>query len=285
MTKREALVYGTAFLERAGAESPALDGALLLARVVGGTRADLITRTFETLSAPDAADYERLLRRRAAGECVAYILGQREFWGLDFLVTKDVLVPRPDTETLVEAALGFLMRRPGPAGLSLLDMGAGSGAVGIALKHAFPAASLLLADISPAALAVAQENALRLLGGANPAPRFAESDLFDRIPEADRFDCVTANLPYIPSDAIDTLAQEVRNEPRRSLDGGRDGLDIIRRCVKAAKPRLLPGGALFLEADPRQTDAVETLLRAAGYTDIRTFRDMSGRPRVIGASA
>ncbi|MDR2518252.1 MAG: peptide chain release factor N(5)-glutamine methyltransferase [Spirochaetaceae bacterium] len=288
MTVHEALARGVGALERAGVENPRLDGALLLSRVLGADRTRLITCGHEQIS-PGAQQEDRALTsRRAGGECTAYILGRKEFWGLDFLVTPDVLVPRPDTETLVEAALRRLdCLGPAP---SLLDMGSGSGAVGIALKHERPELAVLLADISPAALAVAGENVRRLLlssGSFNsfykkePAPRCRESALFDRIPE--QFDCITANLPYIPSAMIETLPLEVRREPRLSLDGGPDGLGVIAPFIKAAKTRLRAGGAVLIEADPSQIDRIGSLLSAGGYRDIRTRADLSGAARVIDA--
>ena len=279
MILRDALTEGVRQL--AGVENPGLDGALLLAHVLGVDRAGLITLAHEPISPGALADYRALISRRIKGECTAYILGHKEFWGLDFVVNPDVLVPRPDTETLVEAALRRLDRQ-GPA-LSLLDMGAGSGAVGIALTHERPELDLMLADISKAALAVAEENVRRLLGGKEPAPRCRESALFDRVTE--RFHCITANLPYIPSALLETLPLEVRREPRLSLDGGHDGLGIIAPFIKAAKTRLHVGGALLLEADPGQMDRIRDLLRSCGYGDIQVHADLSGATRVIDCLA
>jgi release factor glutamine methyltransferase len=179
----------------------------------------------------------------------------------------------------VEAALSFIDSLPSPETCTLLDMCTGSGAVGIALKHERPSITVYASDISAPALRVAQDNARRLLPGT--AIHFRESDLFDRI--EGRFTLITANPPYIPSAMIEGLAQEVKGEPRLSLDGGgEDGLGIIRRLIPTAKDRLCPGGMLLIEADPRQMDSIRGMLKDTHYQEVRTYNDLSGCQRVIG---
>jgi release factor glutamine methyltransferase len=264
-----------------------LDAVLLLAFTFKTTREKLILMDTETLEGAAAADFKRLLERRIAGECVTYILGTREFWGLDFAVTPDVLVPRPDTETLVEAALAALAHAdPSPA---LLDLCTGSGAVAIALKHELPFLKVYAADISPQALAIARKNAERLLAGlaGNPGSGdslcFLEGDLFEPVPPI-RFDLITANPPYVPSAAIPLLPREVRLEPPLALDGGADGLDLIRRIVEDAPAFLRSGGRLIMEADPRQMPGIALILKKKGYRDIKAHQDLSGLDRAIEGS-
>jgi release factor glutamine methyltransferase len=286
MTIQEALREGAAQLRSAGVESPCLDAALLMAFILKTTREKLILMDTEALDGTAAAKFERLLERRLAGECAAYILGTREFWGLDFAVTPDVLVPRPDTETLVEAALEALSRAEQEPPPTLLDLCTGSGAVAIALKHELPSLKVYAADISPQALAIARKNAGRLLAGLEGNPNsgdsfcFLEGDLFEPVPKI-RFDLITANPPYVPSAEIPLLPREVRLEPPQALDGGEDGLDLIRRIVEDAPAFLRSGGRLIMEADPRQMPAIVLILEKKGYRDIRAHQDLSGSDRAI----
>jgi release factor glutamine methyltransferase len=281
MTTGEALREGAARLRLAGVESPGLDAALLLAFVLKTTRERLLLMDMAPLLDDAAADFGRLLERRSEGECVASILGVKEFWGLDFAVSPDVLIPRPDTETLVEAALAAL-NPAGKAGLRpplLLDLCAGSGAVAIALKHELPFLEVYATDISPQALAIARKNAARLLPGPG-AVHFLEGDLFEPVPPLG-FDVIAANPPYVPSAEIPNLSREVRFEPLIALDGGEDGLDLARRIVEDAPAFLGNGGRLLMEADPRQMPSLALILKKKGYRNIRLHRDLSGVDRVI----
>jgi release factor glutamine methyltransferase len=279
MTVREVLVHGTALLNTAKVAeitSPALDAGLLLAKVLHTNRAGLIMRGLEPVSDAVWHDYTTILERRLAGECVAWIVGYKEFRGLNFTVNPDVLVPRPDTETLVEAALHYIDASSFPEKSRVLDMCTGSGAVAIALKHERPCIEVWAADISKAALQVAQDNAETLLGGT---VHCIESDLFDRI--EGRFNIITANPPYVSSDTINRLALEVRLEPRVALDGGADGLDLIRCLISEAKNHLYPEGMLLIEAAPEQMREITALLLLHGYKNIQTYEDLSGAERVI----
>ncbi|MDR0641459.1 MAG: peptide chain release factor N(5)-glutamine methyltransferase [Treponema sp.] len=303
MTVQAAQVRGTRLLASAGLDNPALDSSLLLAETLGLDRSRLILAYPNPL--PDSAGhrFEELLRRRLAGESVAYILGRKEFRGLEFAVSPAVLVPRPDTETLVEAALSFLASPPSrpaaPApGNSLLDLCTGSGAVAIALKHEAADLEVWASDISPEALKIARQNAARLLRAAlgpprnqnshnekpdpvdSPAVTLIQSDLFDRITGV--FHLITANPPYVKSAEIAGLSAEVRGEPRIALDGGPDGLCLIRRIIAGAPEHLHPGGALLLEAEPRQMKSIRNELEKHGFIGIQTYRDLSGAERVTG---
>ncbi|MDR2021331.1 MAG: peptide chain release factor N(5)-glutamine methyltransferase, partial [Treponema sp.] len=218
MTCREALNTGGALLRSSGIESPSLDASLFMADLLAVERSRLPLLEERELSPELYRRFRERLERRQAGECAAYILGRREFMGLDLTITAEVLVPRPDTETLVEAALAWIDRRSSVSGdpLSVLDLCTGSGAVAAALKHERPDLILWASDISARALNVAEANARRLLGPDTIT--FVQSDLFEAITGS--FDLITANPPYIPTGELESLPREVRGEPVLALDGG-----------------------------------------------------------------
>ena len=275
MTIREALAAGKAKLAVAGVENPALDASLLLAEVLGISRSALLVAAGDSPGEKSLAVFNEFIERRIAGECVAYILGKKEFYGLEFLVNPGVLVPRPDTETLVEAALS---RLPGEG--RMLDLCTGSGAVAIAVKHQMPGVEVWATDISPGALETAEVNAGRLLPPGSI--RFFRGNLFRALPdERPRFDLIVGNPPYVPTGEIPGLSPEVRAEPVLALDGGIDGLDLIRDIVRQSPGFLCPGGSLMLEADPRQMPGIAALFENAGFAELRMHRDLSGRDRVI----
>jgi release factor glutamine methyltransferase len=244
-------------------------------------RVQLYTHFDRPLAAEELAALRELVRRRQAGEPVAYLTGKKEFWSLDLRVDSRVLVPRPDTETLVEVALDLL---PKAEPRRVADIGTGSGAVALALKRERPEADVVAVDRSPDALAVARANALRL----GLAVRFVEGDLLAPLAGEAPFDLLTANLPYIPTADLTDLAPEVRSEPRLALDGGADGLDLIRRLLAegaGARASLVPGGAVALEIGVGQAGAVAGLLRAAGLVDPVIRCDLAGLDRVVVARA
>jgi release factor glutamine methyltransferase len=280
MTITEALAGGSARLKARRVESPGLDAALLLAETLALSREKLIQRGPDLLPEAECRRFFQLIDRRIAGECTAYILGRKEFQGLDFLVNPAVLVPRPDTETLVEAALETLGGRREKLGVRVLDLCTGSGAAAIALKHECPALAVCASDLSTEALETARLNAARLLGTEPNPITFIHSDLFARIPR--RFHLITANPPYVQTGEMAGLPAEVRMEPRLALDGGADGLDLIRAIIAEAPDHLFPGGLLLLEADPRQMPRIAALLEQRGFLDIQTFTDLSGAERVTG---
>ncbi|GHT61518.1 release factor glutamine methyltransferase [Spirochaetia bacterium] len=299
MTIREALVKGAGLLKSADIDTPVLDAGLLLAEVLHTSRAGLIAAGPDILSEESYRSFQALLKRRLSGECVAYILGRKEFRGLEFTVTPAVLVPRPDTETLVEAVLEKLAAEDSPTKnrVKILDICTGSGAIAISLKHELPELEVWASDISEAALEIARVNAARLLGGrplgtelaASAKPiHFFRGDLFAPLNNSallpTHYSLIVSNPPYVCTDEIEALSPEVRREPQLALDGGEDGLNLIRRIIAEAPAYLLPSGWLLLEADPRQMKTIAALLETKGYKKIQTYRDLSGQERVIGAS-
>jgi len=281
MTIREALATARAALSTVSADLSSLDASLLLAQVLNMSRSSLIAAGAEPLGEASLAAFRTLVERRLAGECTAYILGRKEFYGLDFQVNPAVLVPRPDTETLVDAALDVIREWAKPT--HVLDLCTGSGAVAIALKHTVPELEVWATDISAEALAVAQANAASLL--PPDSIHFCHGDLFD-VGSGERgvgsvYSLIVSNPPYVPTAEIARLAPEVQREPLLALDGGSDGLGIIGRIISGAPQFLCPGGRLLLEADPRQMERIAVLLQQAGFTGIHTRPDLSGRERVI----
>jgi release factor glutamine methyltransferase len=269
----DVLRWTTAHFEKHGMPSARLDAELLAAHAFGMSRIELYAHFDRPLAAAELASYRDLVSRRLAGEPVAYLLGHKEFWSLDLLVDSRVLIPRPDTETLVEEALD---RIAGP-GARIADVGTGSGALALALAKARPEAQVFATDISPDALAVARANAERL----GLAVAFLQGDLAQPLLSAGRFDLMVANLPYVPSADIDGLAADVRSEPRLALDGGADGLVLVRRLVAGAPEVLQPGGCLALEVGAGQAGAVAELLRGAGFGGVASRRDLAGIERVV----
>lgn len=337
--------------------SPRLDAELLLAHCLGKPRVALYTHYDQPLEPSELERFRGLIRRRIAGEPVAYLIGQKEFYGLPLHVSAAVLIPRPETEHLVEEALrvlavlapparpeavaeppdatgspaapeaaradsadgapGLEIQTPATPGLELtvhydppaveaadegaqgatepaaarsepdaataasgpvvVDVGTGSGAVALALKHSRRELRVLAIDRSPEALAVAADNAARLDLGVE----FLEGDLLAPLPADVRPDVIVANLPYIPTAEIAGLMPEVRSEPHSALDGGRDGLELIRRLIRQAAERLQPGGALLLEHGEGQAPAIEELLRAAGFVGCSRQADLAGIERVV----
>lgn len=338
--------------------SPRLDAELMLAHCLGKPRVALYTHYDQPLEPSELERFRGLIRRRVAGEPVAYLIGQKEFYGLPLRVSAAVLIPRPETEHLVEEALRVLAvlapparpeaapespdapgspAAPGAPGLDaaadgapgleiqtqatpgleltvhydppapeaadegaegaaepaaarsepaaetaasgpvVVDVGTGSGAVALALKHGRRELRVLAIDRSPEALAVAADNAARL----DLEVEFLEGDLLAPLPATVRPDVIVANLPYIPTAEIAGLMPEVRSEPHSALDGGRDGLELIRRLIRQAAERLQPGGALLLEHGEGQAPAIEELLRAAGFVGCSRQADLAGIERVV----
>lgn len=300
MTLGEVRLEGANRLRNLGVDTPELDATLLLMEVLKKDKTFLMAHSFDPIDESSVKRYNNFLQRREGGECVAYIVGRKEFRGLDFTVTPSVLVPRPDTEILVETALQYLdswslmdqtgLQKTGavhqahadapPEGVPrVLDVCTGSGCVIVALKNERPQISAHACDISEDALAVARLNAQQLLPTQQKI-QFYQSDLLYSVPGT--FDLIVSNPPYVPSQRIPTLAKEVRTEPILALDGGADGLDLIRRLIVEAADRLSPGGALFLESDSSQVDTIKVLLEKAGFLDILSCKDLSGQERITG---
>lgn len=274
---RRVIAWATDDLRKRGAASPRLDVELLLCKVLGLDRVHLVIDADRPLEKGELAAYRSLHQRRRAGEPVAYLLGVREFYGRPFRVDRRVLVPRPDTETLVEVALARTRRVSLSA--RVLDLCTGSGCVAISLARERLTTRVLGVDLSEDALVVARENALRL-GAVNAG--FSRSDLFAALPPGARFELITANPPYIPDAEIAGLPIDIRDhEPRLALAGGPDGLDLVRRVVAGAPARLMPGGVLALEVGAGQAPAVAELFERAGLREIARARDLGGHERVV----
>jgi release factor glutamine methyltransferase len=284
-TLLEVLQWTTGRFSQRGIASARLDAELLLAFALGINRVAIYTSADRLLAREELANIRAVIERRQAGQSVAAITGRKEFWGLELHVGPDVLIPRPDTETLVEAALDQLapLRKDlppesVPTDERILDVATGSGAIALALKKQRPHATVVASDRSPKALAIARGNSERLRLGIE----FYEGDLLHALPPGTApFDLITANLPYIPTADIAGLPPEVRAEPHEALDGGIDGLDLVRRLVAEAPGQLKPGGSLVLELGEGQADAVSTLLLESGFSQVGTRADLGGIARVV----
>ncbi len=250
-----------------------VDNRILLCHALGLNRVGLITQSERPLTADEAARLAALFARRLAGEPVAYIVGRREFFGLDFEVSAAVLIPRPDTELLVELALERL-----PAKGRALDMGTGSGAIAVAIAHTRPDASVTALDVSAAALGIARANA-----AANGASvRFLQSDWFGALKD-EQFDLIVSNPPYIADGDAHLSEGDLRFEPVGALTDHADGLSALRTIATGAQAHLAAQGWLLMEHGYDQAGAVRALLAAAGYTEVQSWRDLAGIERVSGA--
>ncbi len=251
-----------------------LENRILLCHALGLTRVGLITQSHRVLTSEEAATLDALVARRLAGEPIAYIVGKREFYGLDFHVTDAVLIPRPDTELLVELALERLA-----PGESVLDMGTGSGAIAVAIAHTRPDARVTALDASTGALAVARANAAT--NGAKVA--FLHSDWYGALAGV-MFGMIVSNPPYIASGDTHLSEGDLRFEPVSALTDHADGLSALRTIIAGAGPHLAPGGWLLLEHGYDQADQVRALLTAHGYDQVQSWRDLAGIERVSGGT-
>lgn len=254
----------------AHSESPRLDAEVLLSTILGLPRAALIARADEPLKEEQQRAYAELIRQRADGTPVAYLTGWREFWSLPLRVSPAVLIPRPETETLLEQALMLL---PRDAACAVLDLGTGSGAIALGLAHERPRWQITAVDLSPAALEIAQLNAQAL----GLTIRWRLGNWFDAVP-GERFHLIAANPPYVS--AADPALQLLSAEPLMALSPGATGLEALSAIIAQAPEHLHPFGSLALEHGLTQARIVAQLLQQHGFTSIRTFPDFSGRPRV-----
>lgn len=269
MTIREAVAEATLYISRRDAE-------LLLAHAAGRTRAWLLAHPEAALDPAIAEAFHELVKRRDTGEPVQHLTGTQEFFGLPLRVSRDVLIPRPETEHLVEAVLAWAHAQAAQP-LRIVDVGTGSGAIALALAANLPEADVTALDVSPAALAIARENAGRT--GLSERVRFLESDLLAGVANEAAFDAIVSNPPYVAESDASGLAIEVReHEPELALYGGRDGLEIYRRLIPQAHVVLRPSGLLAMEIGFGQCDALTALL--AGWDDVRFVNDYAGIPRV-----
>lgn len=256
---------------------PPLEARLLLERVLGKTRAWLIAHADEAPGTEAEQAFAALAERRRQGEPIAYILGKREFYGVEFGVTRAVLIPRPETELLVELSLE---RIPENAAVRVLDLGTGSGAIAVTLAKARPQARLTAVDVDYAALAVARANASR----HGVSVRFFCGDWFGAL-SGETFDLIVSNPPYVTAADPHLAMGDLRFEPQRALVGGADGLDCIRAIVARAGAHLRPGAWLLFEHGYDQAEASLALLQAQGYREVQSWPDLAGIPRVSGGLA
>jgi release factor glutamine methyltransferase len=269
----------TPFFEKQGIESPRLTIELLLAHLLKKKRLELYMEFERELDEPTLEKLREMVKRRAAGEPVQYITGEAEFYGLKFAVDKRVLVPRPETELLVETVLERLKPLPAPL---VVDVGTGSGCIAVALAKHLPNAAIYALDVSDEALAVARENAKR--HDLEKNIRFLQSDLLQNFPSSLRADLIVSNPPYIATGELAKLPKEVRDfEPVRALTAGEDGFEVIRRLVMDARRVLSPSGFLALEIGAGQRLAVENLFVGEKYEVVQVVKDLQGHERDIVA--
>lgn len=271
-TVLDILDKGTAYLEKRGIEDARRNMQMLVAHQLGCTRMDLYLRFDQPIDDKHLAPLRESLKRRGEGAPLQHLLGSVVFHRREFKTDARALIPRPETEELAEWLLKNAVLSPDA---EILDMGCGSGVLGLTFAAEMPLARVTLADFSPDALALARENAESL---EITNTRFVESDLFSNLGAAS-YDLIVANLPYVPENDRPGLSREVMHDPTLALFGGPDGLEVIRRFVPAAFASLSPGGWLAMEIGIDQARAVESMLRDAGFTDVLTRNDLSGIPR------
>ena len=274
------LTWTTDYLKQRDADSPRLDAEVLLAHVYGCSRIELYSNYLEVASEEMRTRFRELIKKRAEGMPVAYIVGKREFYSLDFKVTPAVLIPRPETELVVVTMIDIINSRK-LAAAQVCDMCTGSGCIAVTVATRVPTARLTAVDISPEALAVARENAAT--HGVADRVTFVESDLFAAIPPGQMFDLISANPPYISTADCETLPSTVRDyEPQLALDAGEHGMDIAERLIPQAAEHLQPGGMLAMEISVRILDEVSDLMtRQSLFNQISLFDDLQHLPRVI----
>ena len=269
-------------LDNAAVPDSSYDAFLLLEYVTGISRTQYLSRQNDNIEAEKLSQYEKLVQRRASREPLQHIIGSACFFGYDYKVSGDVLIPRQETELLVErvleAAKGY------PSG-RLLDMCTGSGCIAVTLYLELTKdnvkCDITASDISDRALNIARENAKSLTGRSDNI-HFIQSDMFDNIDGSERYDIIVSNPPYIPAADIEGLEPEVKYDPQIALDGGSDGLLFYRRLADEASDYLNDGGCIYMETGFDQGDDIAAIMRNRGYTDIRIFKDLAGHNRIIG---
>lgn len=273
MTVLEVLNAATSYLKKQGVESPRLNAEHLLAHALGRKRRmDLYLEFDRPLGEAERAPLRELVKKRSEGVPLQHLLGTAEFLGIEFLCDGRGLIPRPETEELVELVL-----RLAPEARAFLDVGTGSGVIALSIALKRPDAVVAACDVSKDALALASENRARL--GLDERVRFFESDLVAGV--EGEFDVVVANLPYIPAGEIAGLSREVRHDPIAALDGGEDGLRLVERLLDSLPGKLLPGGLVALEIGHDQAGRVEEMLGARGFVEITTHNDHQGVGRFV----
>ena len=277
MTIADAILQGTQVLRKAGVSESRREAGSLLAHLLGKDRTFLITQAQDTLSDADLDSYRGLVERRAKGEPLQYIIGVQDFFGLEFKVTPEVLIPRPETELLVETALKLIDPE---AAAYICDVGTGSGCIAVTLLRERPLAHAIAVDISDVAIKIAECNAARQ--SVNERISFVVSDCFESLGSNTLFDLIVSNPPYVSAEALDGLQREVReHEPRIALSPGLDGLAIIRRLIQEAPDLLKPHGYLLLEIGFDQAAAVERLIDRNIWKLLDIWPDLQGIPRIV----
>jgi release factor glutamine methyltransferase len=276
MTVLEVLQSSTAYFKKRGIESPRLNAEHLLAHALGRTRMELYLEFERPLGETELAPLRRLVQRRGEGEPLQHLLGTVEFCGHTFLCDKRALVPRPETEQLVELVESKIENRKS----KILDVGTGSGVIALTLAKKFPEAEIFAVDVSEDALALARENAIRL--GVNGRVHLRRSNLLENLDE--KFDLIVANLPYIATQDRQTLSREVLRDPEVALFAGTRGDELLRELIEQAPERLCPGGLLALEIGLGQSDALLSALAEKKYRDICSKNDYSGVIRFLFAT-
>jgi release factor glutamine methyltransferase len=273
------LTWTADFLKRHGSQSPRLDAEVLLAHARSCRRIDLYTAFHEVVDESVRSTFRETVRQRSQGKPVAYLVGQREFYSLPFVVTPDVLIPRPETELVVVALIDRARARSFAAPLRIADVGTGSGILAICAARHLPGSHIVASDISDAALAVARQNAQS--HGALNAIQFVKSDLFSSVP-MEQFDFILSNPPYISDAEFESLSRDIKEyEPRLALVAGPTGMEVIEPLVAQSLPRLAPGGWLIFEISPMIAERVQNLLASRHeLTDVRLERDLAGHHRV-----
>ncbi|MBK7858456.1 MAG: peptide chain release factor N(5)-glutamine methyltransferase [Archangiaceae bacterium] len=274
-TVRKVLGWTSQHFEKANVDAPRLTAELLLGHSLKVDRVTLYTQLDRPLNKDELGAYRALIQRRVGGEPTQYLTGQKEFYGRRFQVDARVLIPRPETELLVEAVLK-LCAKDAPS--RVLDLCTGSGCIAVTIACERPQASVWATDLLADACAVAKLNAEAL--GAGGRVTVLQGDLLAAVPQGPRFDVVVSNPPYVMAAELPTLQREVQREPRAALDGGADGLDLVRRIAEAAPPYLKAGGTLALEIGDGQGDAVRDILVRAGYHEVRIEKDLARHDRL-----
>ena len=272
----KAIIEGSQRLSAGGVAEPRREAGSLLAHVLGRDRSFVITHADNALNYDESESFRSLIERRATGEPLQYLTGHQEFFKLDFEVTPSVLIPRPESELIIEAALEVLRDDPRPC---VMDIGTGSGCLAISLLHELPAARALATDVSPAALEIAQRNAERH-GVANRLTLLG-SDCFSALAARGWFSLIASNPPYITDADLQNLQREVNYEPRSALAGGPDGLSVIRRLLLEARPHLASGGYFVFEVGFGQSEAVESLIDRNCWKLIEIRTDLQKIPRTF----
>lgn len=283
MTTQEALAWGAAQLKRHNIKTAQLDASLLLGHAMKLDRAKVLALWRKELSTEEEENFTTLIHKRLSGLSVAVIVGSKEFYGLQFLVNRDVLIPRPETEILVDKSLELIDSLVPNSDIRILDLCTGSGCIAIALKHLRPHLAITAIDLSPAALEIARANERNLLAKGQEIT-WLLGNLFDALPPpgpSSLFDIIVSNPPYIAANEIPCLAPEVLAEPRLALIGGsKDGLDIIRKIIAQAPLYLKERGSILIEAGGNQGQAIAEEFKKNSFINSQLFDDLAGIPRV-----